>query len=233
MQIEIQSQPERRLAERMYRYHRRIADRYERPVVSLAVLADNRPGFRPGPYEEEIWGCRLRFEYPMCKLLDFSAEDLEGENNPIAIVIAAHRAAQSQARDPVERMTVKWRLTRRLYERGYEKRDILELFRLIDWLLRLPDELAIEFRRELVEYEQQKHMAYITSIEELGRREGRQEGMILARQKDVCDALEIRFGQVSATIRDTIESIQDETRLRILLKAAIQAGSIEDFSSCL
>jgi hypothetical protein len=43
----------------MYEYHRRIVDRYQKRVVSLAVLADTSPGFRPAAYEEETWGCRL------------------------------------------------------------------------------------------------------------------------------------------------------------------------------
>jgi hypothetical protein len=58
---------------------------------------------------------------------------------------------------------------RPLYERGYSKEDILELFRLIDWLVQLPRELEVEFRRQVAEYEAQKHMPYITSIERLGR----------------------------------------------------------------
>jgi hypothetical protein len=35
-------------------------------------------------------------------------------------------------------------------ERGYERKDILELFRLIDWLLTLPDQLAVAFREDLI-----------------------------------------------------------------------------------
>lgn len=236
--IEIQSQPDPRLPWRVYRYRHRIADRYNHSVVTLVVLADPSPGFRPGPYEEETLGCRVRFEYPICKLLDLDAAVLEREDNPIAVVILAHRAAQRGVGDPVGRKAAKWQLTRRLYERGYEKKDILELFRLIDWLIQLPEELAVEFRRELVEYEQQQRMPYITSIEELGRREGRregwregrQEGLIAAKQNDVLDVVEVRFGKVPEGLREAVESIQDEIRLSALLKAAIRAGSLEELT---
>jgi hypothetical protein len=231
--IEVQSQPDPRLSERMYRYHHRIADRYDRPVVSLAVLADQAPRFRPGLYEVETWGCRVRFEYPTCKLLDLSTELLEGEDNPAAIVIAAHRAAQKLARDPASRKTAKWQLTRRLYERGFAKQDILNLYRLIDWLIQLPEELKIEFRDELTEYEEQKRMPYITSIEEMGRQKGWREGVITTRQNDVVDALEIRFGLVPDACRQAILAIRDEGRLRTLLHAAIQSGSIDDFARAL
>ncbi len=96
----------------------------------------------------------------------------------------------------------------------------------------------IEFRRELIEYEASKHMPYITSIEEMGRqkghaegfRKGLQTGAISARQKAVLDALEIRFGPAPDLIRSSIEALQDEARLRSLLRIAIQAASLEAFA---
>jgi hypothetical protein len=235
--VEVQSRPDHRLPQRLYRYYCRIRDRYDRRVVSLAVLADRSSRFRPGPYEEETLGCRVRFEYPCCKLLDLDRAVLERDNNPAALVILAHRAAQERRRDPVQRQALKWALTRSLYERGYRKEDILELFRLIDWLVRLPQEQEVEFRRQVAEYEAQKHMPYITSIERLGREEGRQEGRregaIITRQHAVLDALDIRFGEVADAIRQRIEAIQDEAQLRALLKSAIQVGSIEEFTQSL
>jgi hypothetical protein len=195
--------------------------------------------------EEETLGCRVRFEYPCCKLPDLDRAVLERGNNPAALVILAHRAAQGRTRDPVQRKALKWALTRSLYERGYSKEDILELFRLIDWLVQLPQEQEVEFRRLVAEYEAQKHMPYITSIERLGREEGLQQGLqrgrqqgrlegaMITRQHAVLDALEIRFGEVADAIRRRIQAIQDEARLRALLKSAIQAGSIEEVTQTL
>jgi hypothetical protein len=175
--VEVQAQRDVDLPLRMYQYHHRIADRYGRAVVSLAVLADGQPDWRPGSYEQSLWGCRLVFEYPVCKLLDFGpqAEELEESDNPAAVLIAAHLAAQSTGGDMEARHRLKWKLTRRLYERGYAKQDVLELFRLIDWFLVLPEERTVAFRRDLLKYEQEKSMPYVTSIERLGRQEGRQE----------------------------------------------------------
>jgi len=61
----------------------------------------------------------------------------------------------------------------------------------------------------------------------------RQEGAILARQKAVLDALEIRFSRVPEHLRNTIEAIHDESRLRSLLQTAIQASSLDDFAGSL
>jgi hypothetical protein len=43
--IEVQSQYEADFAQRMFVYHYRIFDRYNRQVVSLIVLADDRPNW--------------------------------------------------------------------------------------------------------------------------------------------------------------------------------------------
>jgi hypothetical protein len=243
--LEVQSQPDRHLPERMYEYHRRIVERHQKRVVSLAVLADTSPGFRPVAYEVETWGCRLRFEYPICKLRDFTDDVLEREDNPAAIVIAAHRAAQRRARDPVGLKTVKWRLIRRLYERGYTKKDVVELFRLIDWLIQLPAKLTVEINRELTEYEDQKRMPYITSIERIGRRqgrqegrlegrqEGRQEGQLLAARDAVRLVLEARFGQVPASILERLARMEALDRLKVLLRRASTAVSLIEFERSL
>src|SRR5262245_54266722 len=45
--LEVQSQYETDFGERMFVYHFRIFDRYNRRVVSLAILGDDRPRWRP------------------------------------------------------------------------------------------------------------------------------------------------------------------------------------------
>ena len=71
------------------------------------------------------------------------------------------------------------------------------------------------------------------STAEMLIQKGRQEGLILARQKAVLDALEIRFTRVPDGLRETIETVHDESRLRSLLQTAIQASSLDDFAGSL
>ncbi|MBX3733870.1 MAG: hypothetical protein KF791_14925 [Verrucomicrobiae bacterium] len=144
----------------MDRYHHRIADRYGCRVASLAVLGDTEPGWWPGVYREDLWGCSLTFDYPCCKLLDFGAAELDAAavTNPAAVMIAAHLATQRTAGDPARRLGERWELTWRLYERGYGKRDILELYRLLDWLMALPEEQTVDFHRQLHQFEEEQAM---------------------------------------------------------------------------
>src|SRR5205823_299662 len=46
--VEVQGQEEADFAERVFVYYYRLFDRFGKAVVSLAVLSDDRPGWRPG-----------------------------------------------------------------------------------------------------------------------------------------------------------------------------------------
>lgn len=95
--VEVQGEPERAFSQRMYTYHYRLLDRYAVDVVSLAVLADRRLGFRPDRYQRGRWGCELEFRFPMVKLLDWDARwsELEASDNVFALVVMAQIKAKA------------------------------------------------------------------------------------------------------------------------------------------
>jgi hypothetical protein len=49
--VEVQARRERDFPERIHVYNHRIFDRYGREVISLAILADDDPDWRPNRYE--------------------------------------------------------------------------------------------------------------------------------------------------------------------------------------
>ena len=49
----------------MYVYHYRLFDRYGVDIVSLAVLADDRRGYRPHAYRRGRCGCEVHFRFPV------------------------------------------------------------------------------------------------------------------------------------------------------------------------
>jgi hypothetical protein len=99
-------------------------------------------------FEEELLGCRLQFEFPVCKLLDLieTAEQASHTGQPSAVVILANWATQHTRQDMVERRRWKRELTQRLYRAGLDRSQILQLYRLLDWLLRLPEPLERDRR---------------------------------------------------------------------------------------
>ena len=84
--VEVQAQDAADFAERMYVYNTRIWERYRRPVVSLALLIDGDPRFRPDRYVREKSVCRLEFTFRAVKLLDYKTEEeLLADPSPFAI----------------------------------------------------------------------------------------------------------------------------------------------------
>ena len=55
---------------------------------------------------------------------------------------------------------------------GFSRDEIVELFRFIDWLLVLPVALEQAFWQELLQFEEEKHMPYVTSVEQRGFEQG-------------------------------------------------------------
>jgi hypothetical protein len=66
-----------------------------------------------------------------------------------------------------------------LYQQGYQRQDVINLFRFIDWLMSLPKNLEQEFWREIRQLEEETRMPYITSVERLGIEQGIEQGMQL------------------------------------------------------
>jgi hypothetical protein len=124
--IEVQSQPETIFPNRMLTYNYRLRDRYNCTIVSLAILGDDSPNWRPSSFQDSRWGCSLSFEFPIVKLLDYEAdwESLEHNENPFAIVTMAHLKTKATHNDPESRKAWKFRLTTMLYERGYKKQGL-------------------------------------------------------------------------------------------------------------
>jgi len=181
--IEIQSQEDPHFAERMFIYYYRIYDRYRRPIESLAILGDERAGWRPTQFQTApVWETALNFRFRSVKLLDYQPwAQLEASTNPFATVVMAHLKTMETKHDSEGRLRWKLTLIRRLYEQGLGREDILRLFHFLDWLMWLPEELTDRFWQTLQTYEEEHQMAYVTSVERLGIQKGRAEGRVEGR----------------------------------------------------
>ena len=229
--IEVQGQEDADLDKRMYVYNYRLFDRYNRRVASLAILTDDAPEWRQSTYGYELWGCRIRLDFPTVKLLDYANGwgSLEKDPNPFSIIVMAHLKTLATRHDARERLHAKLALVRMLYERGYGKGDILELFRFIDWVLTLPEELEEDFSRAVEDYEEVVKMPYVTSVERVGMK----RGSVLRSREAVLDVLAARFGEIPAALVSAINAMDDQPKLKRLHKQAVLIPSPEAFQRLL
>jgi hypothetical protein len=220
--VEVQMSDDGRFAWRMYVYNYRLFDKYNREVASFAVLGDDNPRWRPQSFGYRRWGTEVGLRFPIVKLLDYAARrsELEKSSNPFATVVLAHLDTQETRRDPGERKDRKFRMIKRLRQRGWSETQVRQLFRLIDWIMELPDLLADELRKEVQQYEEKEHMPFITFPERYGLATGRLEGIEAI--------LELRFRDAGSQLMPEIRLISDPQKLEQILHAAKTVASPED-----
>src|SRR3954453_23206794 len=156
--VEIQNQRVPAFAERMFVYNYRIYDRHRQPVISLAVMGDEEPTWRPDHFGYGLFGCTMGIRFPIVKLLDYAsqAERLEMMPNPFAAAVLAHLKTRETCADPAARRNWKLRSIKSLYDRGLDGEDVRQLFGFIDWMMDLPKGLNNLFWDEVSQYEKEK-----------------------------------------------------------------------------
>jgi hypothetical protein len=229
--VEVQGQAEADFAKRMYTYNYRLFDRYNQQVASLAILGDESPIWRPQEFGYKLFGCKVSLQFPTVKLLDYAEQwsTLEKSANPFALVVMAHLKAQATRDDPLLRLEWKLILVKSLYQRGYTKQDILELFRFIDWIMVLPEDLDQRFEDELAHFEEEKRMTYVTSIERRALKRGLEQGALQSSREDLLAILAARFGAIPESLQKAIAAIDDLMRLKTLLPNAATVSSLSEF----
>ncbi|MGB3654682.1 MAG: DUF4351 domain-containing protein [Rivularia sp. (in: cyanobacteria)] len=223
--VEIQGNPEDIFSQRMFSYNLRIFDRFGKPAISLAILCDTDPNWRPNQYSYNYPDTKLNFEFGTVKLLDYRNrwQELENSDNLFAIVVMAHLKTQETSKKLGERKVWKFSLIRRLYELGLQERDIRNLYRFIDWVMILPKALEAEFWEEFKEFEQERTMSYITTGERIGYERGKQEG----EQTLVLKLLKRRIGELPQEVIEEIQTLSVE-KLETLGETLLDFTTIDD-----
>jgi len=228
--VEVQSQRQSSFERRMYVYNYRLFDRFRCHVVSLAVLGDEQHKWRPRQFERKLWGCRLKFEFPVAKLLDYGAKwnGLEKSTNPFAVVVMAHLKAKETRNDDERRKEWKFYLIRQLFERGYAREDVARLLRFIDWVMQLPEELDMEISQMVQEVVEEEQATYITSFERIGIKKGIEIGIQEGLLSGIELGLELKFGDPGLRLLPEIRKIEDVETLRAIREKLRTVEEIEE-----
>jgi len=235
--LEVQGTVQAEFAKRMFVYNYRIFDKYDRPVASMAVLADDSVDWKPQQYISEIFDCRMGIEFPVAKLMDYAGREpaLAEDTNPFALVTLAHLQTRATRKDPQARFDAKWRLIKILLNRGWDKPRIINLLHVIDWMMALPEHLKQQLWQNLQQLAKEKSMEFVTSFEQIGIDKGRQQGLQEGRQEGMQAGESIalqrllakRFGPLSANLISSIEAAA-LSQIEVWFDRAITADKLAD-----
>ncbi len=227
--VEVQSQEQSAFAERMYTYNHRLCDKYGTMPVSLAILGDDRPNWRPSAFVAGRWGCEVRFTFPTAKLLEYAVREVElaTDSNPFAAVTLAHLKTLETRGDPSARVQWKLALVRSLYNRGLDKRRVRLLFKTIDWIMTLAPRREDVFMSEVHEAEKKQAEPFLYPYQRalltLERKQERNE-----QAYDYIESiLDLKFGEAGMAIMPRVLLIQDTATLKSLHLFVVTASDID------
>ena len=234
--VEVQGTKQAEFAKRMFVYNYRIFDRYDQPVASLAVLADEHKQWKPTSYGFAVLGCSHTITFPVAKLTDYEdkLDELLTSDNAFGWITAAHILTQQTRKQHQERYNAKLRLLRILYQRHWDKQRVIDLFCVLDWLMQLPEWLNSQVWKELETIEGREKVQYITSVERIGMAKGiakgiakgREEGRVEGKYSLLKRQLERRFGLLPEWASERL-GIAKEEELDAWSEAVLTAPTLE------
>jgi len=225
--IEIQGYEDKAFTKRMFEYFYRIYDRYQKDIVSMAVFTDINPKYHPKTHKIEFLDCINEFHFLTVKLIDLDREELENSKNPFSVIILSHLVS-IQEKDPIKRKDFKLQSLRMLKKKGWTKDQIKSIFKFIDWLITLPEDLEIQYVEESNIIEKEESMPYITTAERVGYKRGWQSGM----KNGILGMLELKFGtSCSPEIIDKAVDYAIKNSFDNLKELIKNANNIEEFKA--
>jgi hypothetical protein len=93
----------------------------------------------------------------------------------------------------------------------------------------LPQEFSRRFWNNLISFEEEHKMPYVTSVEKIGIEKGMQQGMLLKARDMLIEVLTERFGGVKGELSEQIKRIDSRERLKNMLRQALRVKSFDEF----
>ena len=225
--VEAQMTPEDGFGLRMFRYGYRGRDRWGRPLLALAILGDADPAWRPSGHREGELESETVYRFKAVKLLDLRPRlaELEAGANLFGLFVAAHLQTLASRKDAEARATAKLRLMRNLLGRGLPALEEGTWARILDWLMKLPDEYNQALWDELRE-SKGEGMRYITPFERYAMEDGLARGMKDGLAKGMEDGL--AKGLEKGMEKGRASAFQDLLRLKLGAKFAAGGAALAE-----
>ncbi len=230
LHIEVQCYYDENLGRRVMTYRHRLRGRFGKPVVTVVIFGDDNRKWCPKGHEEGEFASGDSCTWIPLKLLTLGKKtpELENEDNVFSLFIAAHLATMATRKKPAKRQAAKLRLLSNLQRRKLDEIDGREWYRLIDWIMPLPEERNRQVQQELYRQHAEEPMNYVSFAEREGIKKGIEQGEIQGARKILETVMAAKFGDKGRAMVLRLSQTTDLARLNALSRAAALATSLDD-----
>jgi hypothetical protein len=149
----------------------------------------------------------------------------------------AHLKTKATTGKLPEREQWKWRLIRGLYEKEFEREQIIKLFEIIDNMMTLSPELQSSLESKIKQFEEERTMPLVSNMElrgiERGKEIGKEIGALENARNYVKTVLKMRLGDIPIEIEQAVDKISVLSILDELLKSALTVNSFDELHQLL
>jgi len=149
----------------------------------------------------------------------------------------AHLKTKATTGKLPQREQWKWRLIRGLYEKEFEREQIIKLFEIIDNMMTLSPELQSSLESKIKQFEEEKTMPLMSNMElrgiERGKEIGKEIGALENARDFVKKVLESRLGEVPLDVEQYLNKVSLLSTLQEIVKLAATANSLAEFKQSL
>ncbi|MCP4215068.1 MAG: hypothetical protein GY765_10440, partial [bacterium] len=167
--IEVQGHRRSDFMNRRFIYYYRAFDneaKKDTPVISLALLTDDEPTYRPNQYHFGLLGFDIRMKVPVAKILDYTSKKtlikkLETSKNPMSMIVRAQLKSHEVKRAGNNRkFEATKELIRQCYGYGFPQEKTRIILDFFDLVIRLPKSFEQKIQGEILKVEEEFNMEY-------------------------------------------------------------------------
>ncbi|MCA2875866.1 MAG: transposase, partial [Microcystis sp. M051S1] len=133
----------------------------------------------------------------------------------------AHLKTKATTGKLPQREQWKWKLIRGLYEKEFEREQIIKLFEIIDNMMTLSPELQSSLESKIKQFEEERTMPLMSNMELRGIEQGKEIGALENARNYVKTVLKTRLGDIPIEIEQAVDKISVLSILDELLKSAL------------
>ncbi len=139
--VEVQGWDDHEFDWRMFQCMYRLIEKYRVDITALVIYTSGNTKVQFNSYHRRFLGTELIYKFNTFKLTDYSPEQLQKWNNPFALALeAAWYDLQAGKWGDAEKLKMKLTLAKRLFKRGYKKKEVESLLNFIKYYVNFEGE---------------------------------------------------------------------------------------------